>query len=172
MWRGHRRGGRLLFFEDEIRGGGAGGDLDPVGDAGGDVDDVSGVEGNLFSALNAGAESFARGGSVGAFLQHGAAIDEDEVAVVDVDLVGPELMTLSVAGVEADDEEGAVVAVVVDGSNGEAFGACLGGFNQFGFALLEIGGGVEGGGGGLGSLGRLGDEGLCCDECDGQGDAT
>src|ERR1700748_451278 len=120
----------VFFFEDEVGGRGAGGDFDPVGDAGGDVDDVSGMKGDLFSAFDSGAEGFARGGSVGAFLLHGAAVNEDEVAVVDVDLVGPELVALGVAGVEADDEEGAVVAVVVDGGDGEAGGDCFGGLDQ------------------------------------------
>src|SRR3954468_596429 len=46
----------VFFFEDEVGGSGAGGDLDPVGNAGGYVDDVSGVQGNLFSAFDPGAE--------------------------------------------------------------------------------------------------------------------
>lgn len=136
----------VFFFEDEVRGGGAGCDFDPMWDAGGDVDDVSGVQGDLFSAFDAGAEGLAGGGSVGAFLLHGAAVDEDEVAMVDVDLVGPELVALGVAGVEADDEESAIVAVVVDGSDGEAGRDGFGGLDQLGFALGEVGGGVEGGG--------------------------
>ena len=144
----------VFFFEDEIGSGGAGGDFDPVGDAGGDVNDVTGVEGDLFSVFDAGAEGLAGGGSVGAFLLHGAAVDEDEIAVVDVDLIGPELMTLGVSGVETDDEESAVVAVVVHGFGGEAGWICFCGGEEFGFVLLEVGGGV----GGLGDEG-WGDEG-------------
>jgi hypothetical protein len=37
-------------------------------------------------------------------------------------------MTLGVAGVEADYQEGVVVAVVIEPSYREAGGACLGGF--------------------------------------------
>src|SRR5258705_9230065 len=123
----------LFFFEDEIGGRGAGCDLDPVGDAGWDVDDVSGVEGDFFSALNAGAEGFAgaAGAVVGVFSPHGAAGDEGDGAFGDDDLVGEELMTLGVAGVGADYEEGIVVAVVVEGGYGETGGGCLGGFDQF-----------------------------------------
>ena len=54
---GQREG--LLFFEDEVGGGGAGGELDPVGDASGDVDDVSCMEDDFSSAVDAGAEGFA-----------------------------------------------------------------------------------------------------------------
>jgi hypothetical protein len=142
----------LFFFEDEVGGGGAGGYLDPVRNAGRDVDDVSGAEDNFFSALDAGSESFAgaAGAAVGMFSLHGAAGDEGDRAFVDDNLVGKELMTLGVAGVEADDKDGVVVAVVVEWRYGEACGACLGGFDQLGFALLEVGGGVDGGLGGLG----------------------
>ena len=56
----------LFFFEDEVCGRGAGGDLYPMGDAGLDVDDVSGVEGEFFSAFDAGTEGFA--GAVGPLL--------------------------------------------------------------------------------------------------------
>ena len=52
----------IFLFEYEIGSGGSGGDFNPVGDAGGNVDDVSGVEGDLFSAFDAGAESFAGDG--------------------------------------------------------------------------------------------------------------
>ena len=132
----------LFFFEDEVGGGGAGGELDPVGDAGGDVDDVSGVEDDFFSAFDAGAECLAGGGGVSSL--HGAAGDEGDGALGDDDLVGPLLMAFGVAGVDADDEEGLVVAVVVDGVEGEAGWAGLGGGEEFGFALLEVGGGVDG----------------------------
>ena len=136
-----------------------------MGDAGRDVDDVSGAEDDFFSALDAGAEGFAgaAGAVVGVFSLHGAAGDEGDGAFGDDDLVGEELMTLGVAGVGADYEEGVVVAVVVEGGYGETGGGCLGGFDQFGFALLEVGGGVRGG---LG-LDCLGSEGLRCDQ--GQG---
>jgi hypothetical protein len=64
-------------------------------------------------------------------------------------LVGEELMALGVAGVNADDQQGVVIAVVFKSPYGEAGGACLGGFDQFGFALLEVGGCVGDGAGGL-----------------------
>ena len=157
----------IFLFEYEIGSGGSGGDFNPVGDAGGNVDDVSRVEGDLFSAFDAGAESFAGdgGAAVGSLLQHDAAVDEDEVATVDVDLIGPELMAFGVAGVGADDEEGLVVAVVFEPTYCEARGACFGGFDQLGFALLEIGGGM------CDWLGGLGGE-WGCDKRDGQEDAT
>ena len=66
---------------------------------------------------------------------------------------------------EADYTEGVVVAVVFKSSNCEAGGAYLGGFDQFGFALLQVGCGVDGG------LSGVGEEGLCCEECEGEGDA-
>ena len=105
----------LFLFEDEVGGGGAGCDLDPVGNAGWNVDYVSGVEDDFFSALNAGAEGFAgaAGAVVGVLSLHGAAGDEGDGAFGDDDLVGEELMTLGVAGVGADYEEGVVVTVVV-----------------------------------------------------------
>jgi hypothetical protein len=71
------------------------------------------------------------------FSLHGAAGDEGDRAFLDDDLVGEELMTLGFAGVEADYKEGVVVAVVFKSSNCESGGACLGGFDQFGFALLQ-----------------------------------
>ena len=101
-------GTRFLFlFEDEV-GGGAGCDLDPVGNAGRDVDDVPGVEDDFFSPLNAGAEGFAgaAGAVVGVFPLHGAACDEGDGAFGDDDLVGEELMTLGFAGADTDYEEG------------------------------------------------------------------
>ena len=158
---------RLFFFEDQVGGCGAGGDFYPVGDAGWDVDDVSGVEGDFFSTLDAGAQGFAgaAGAVVGVFSLHGAAGDEGDCAFVDDDLVGEELMTLCFAGVETDYKEGVVIAVVFKSSNCETGWACLGGFDQFGFALLQVGCGVDGG------LSGLGEEGLCCEECEGEGDA-
>ena len=75
-----------------------------------DVDDVSGVEDGFFSALDAGAEGFAGGGAVGVFSLHRAAGDEGDGALFDDHLVGPELVALGIAAVDADDEEGAVVA--------------------------------------------------------------
>lgn len=156
----------LFFFEDEVGSGGAGGDFDPVGNSGRDVNDVSGVEDDLFSAFDAGAEGFAgaAGAGVGALSLHGAAGDEGDGAFVDDDLVGEELMTLGVSGVKADYQEGVVVAVVFESPYCEAGGARLGGFDQLGFALLEVGGGVDGG------LGGLGDE-RGGEESEGQEDA-
>jgi hypothetical protein len=75
-------------------------------------------------------------------------------------------MTLGVAGVKADYQEGVVVAIVIERRYGEACGACLGGFRQCGFALLEVGGGVGGG------LGGLREEGRHCYECEEEEDAT
>jgi hypothetical protein len=163
-----RMSGRgLFFFEDEVGGCGAGGDLDPVGDTGWDVDDVSGVEGDFFSALDAGAQSFAgaAGAVVGVFSLHGAAGDEGDCAFVDDDLVGEELMTLCFACVEADYKEGVVVAVVFEPAYSDAGWTCLGGFDEFGFALLEVGGGVDD------RVGGLGEEWGCC-ECERQEEAT
>ena len=151
----------LFFFEDEVGGRGAGGDLYPVGNASWDVDDVSGVEVDFFSALDAGTQGFARAAwaVVGVFSLHSAAGDEGDGAFADDDLVGEELMALGFAGVNADYKEGVVVAVVFKSPNCHARGACLGGFDQFGFALLQVGCGVDGG------FGGLGEEGLCCEEC-------
>src|ERR1700761_4454607 len=49
----------LFFLEDEVRGGRAGGEFDPVGEVCGDVDDVAGVEGDLGTALDGCAAGFA-----------------------------------------------------------------------------------------------------------------
>jgi hypothetical protein len=100
------------------------------------------------------------------FSLYGAAGDEGDCAFVDDDLVGEELMTLCFACVEADYKEGVVIAVVFKSSNCEASGACLGGFDQFGFALLQVGCGVDDG------FGGLGEERVCCEECEGKDDAT
>ena len=126
-----------------------------MGHACGDVDDVSCLEDCFFSALDAGAEGFAGGGAVGVFSLEGAASDEGDGTLLDDHLVGPELMAFGVAAVDAHDEEGAVVAVVVYGFGGEAGWSGLGGGEEFGFVLLEVGGGV----GGLGEEGWGGDEG-------------
>jgi len=157
----------LLFLEDEVGGCGAGCDLDPVWYPGRDVDDVSGVEDDFFSTIDTRAERFARAAraAVGVLSLHGATGDEGDCAFFDDYLVGKELMTLGVAGVEADHQEGVVVAVVIKPPYCEAGGACLGGFGQFGFALLQVSRGVNGGLGGLGDE-RGGDEG------EGQEDAT
>jgi hypothetical protein len=112
--------GFLFFFEDEVGDGGAGGDFRLMGHACGDVDDVSGVEDGFFSALDAGAEGFPGGGAVGVFALHGAAGEEGDRALLDDQLVGPELVAFGVAAVDANDEESAVVAVVVHGFGGEA----------------------------------------------------
>jgi hypothetical protein len=71
-------------------------------------------------------------------------------------------MALRVAAVNADDEEGAVVAVVVHDVGAEAGGGGFCGGEEFGFALLHVGGGVDG----------LGDEGWGGDEGEGQDDAA
>ena len=139
----------FFLFEDEVGNGGAGGDFGLMGHACGDVDDVSGVEDGFFSALDSGAEGFAGGGAVGVFSLHSATSDEGDSALLDDHLVGPELVALGVSAVDADDEEGAVAAVVVHGFGGEAGGAGFCGGEEFGFALLHVGGGVDG----------LGDEG-------------
>ena len=152
----------VFFFEDEVGDGGAGGDFRLMGDARGDVDDVSGVEDCFFSALDAGAESFAGGGAVGVFSLEGAAGDEGDGALFDDHLVGPELMAFRVAAVDAHDEEDAVVAVVVHDVGAEAGWGGFGGGEEFGFALLHVGGGVDG----------LGDEGWGGDEGEGECDAT
>jgi hypothetical protein len=152
----------VFFFEDEVGGGGAGGDFGLMGDACGDVDDVSGVEDDFFSALDAGAQGFAGGGAVGVFSLHGASGDEGDGALLDDHLVGPELVAFGVSAVDADDEEGAVVAVVVHDVGAEAGWICFCGGEEFGFVLLEVGGGVGG----------LGEEGWGGDEGEGQDDAA
>jgi hypothetical protein len=94
----------LLFFDDEVGGGGAGCELDPVGNVGGDVNDVSGVEDDFFSALDAGGEGLSGVGAAGVLALHGAAGDEGEGTFVDDHLIGPELVALGGAGVDAHDE--------------------------------------------------------------------
>ena len=132
----------------------------------GDVDDVSGVEDDFFSAVDSRAEGFAGTacGVVRMLVLHGALGDESYCAFRDDNLIGEELMALGVAGVEADDQQGVVVAVVFKPTDGEAGGTCLGGFDQLGFALLEVSGGVDDGVG-------LGEEWRCC-ECEGEEDGT
>jgi hypothetical protein len=66
--------------------------------------------------------------------------------------------------VDADDEEGFVGAEVVEGVEGYASRAGFGGDEQFGFVLIEIGGGVDDG------VGRLGEQWGCC-ECEGEEEA-
>jgi hypothetical protein len=158
-----RRGAEpLFFFEDEVGDGGAGGDFGLMGHACGDVDDVSGVEDGFLSTFDAGAEGFPGGGAVGVFALHGASRDESDGALLDYHFVGPELVAFGVSAVDADDEEGAVVAVVVHDVGGEAgWGGFCGG-EEFGFACLHVGGGVDG----------LGDEGWGGDEGEGQDDAA
>src|ERR1700716_1946882 len=110
----------------------------------GDVGDVSGVEDGFFSALDAGAEGFAGGGAVGVFSLHGAAGDEGDGALLDDHLVGPELVTFWVTTVDSDNEETAGAAVVVHVVGAEAgWGGFCGG-EELGFALLHVGGGVNG----------------------------
>src|ERR1700716_4361137 len=119
-----------------------------MGHACGDVGDVSGVEDGFFSALDAGAEGFAGGGAVGVLSLHGAAGDQGDGALFDDHLVGPELVAFGVSAVDADDEEAAVAAVVVHDVGAQAgWGGFCGG-EEFGFALLHVGGGVGGLGGG------------------------
>jgi hypothetical protein len=141
----------LFFFKDQVGGGGVWGELDPVGNAGGDVDDVSGVEDDFFSAVDSRAEGFAGTacGVVRMLVLHGALGDESYCAFRDDNLIGEELMALGVAGVNADDQQGVVVAVVFKPPDGQAGGACLGGFDQFGFLLLKVRCGVDDGVGGL-----------------------
>jgi len=134
----------VFFFEDEVGDGGARGDFGLVGHACGDVGDVSGVEDSFLSAFDAGAESFAGGGAVGVFSLHGAAGNEGDGAFFDDHLVGPELMAFGGAVVNADDEEGAVVAVVVHVVGAETGWGGLCGGEEFGFALLHVGGAVDG----------------------------
>jgi hypothetical protein len=160
----------LFFFEDEVGGGGVGGDFDLMGDAGGDVDDVSGVEDGFLAAFDGGAEGFAgSGGAVGVFALHGAAGDESDGAGFDEDLVDPEFMALGVAAVDAHDQEGAGIAVVVGGVDAQAARGGFGGGEKFGFALALVGSGVDGG---LRGLVGLGDGWGRCDEDEGQDDAT
>lgn len=132
----------LFFFDDEVGGGGAGCELDPVGDVGGDVSDVAGVEDHFFSALNAGTAGLS--GSRGVSSLHGAAGNESDSSPGDDHLIRPLLMELGVAGVDADYQEGFVGAEVVEGVEGYAAWACLGGGEELGFALVEVGGGVDG----------------------------
>src|SRR5271154_1106808 len=115
---GHRFCGWLFFFDDEVGGGGAGGGLDPVGDVGGDVGDVAGVEDDFFASFYAGTACFSGGGGVSSL--HSAAGDEGDGAFGDDHLIGPVVVELGVAGVDADDEEGFVGAEVVEGVEGYA----------------------------------------------------
>src|SRR5882757_6711516 len=109
-----------------------------------DVGDVSGVEDGFFSAFDAGAESFAGGGAVGVFSLEGAAGDEGDGAFFDDHLVGPELMAFGVTTVDSDNEETAGAAVVVHDVGAEAGWSGLCGGEELGFALLHVGGGVNG----------------------------
>ena len=84
-------------------------------------------------------------GGGGVSFLHGAAGDEGDGAFGDDHLVGPVLMEFGFAGVDADDEEGLVGAEVVEGVEGYAGWACFGGDEEFGFALVEVGGGVDDG---------------------------
>jgi hypothetical protein len=92
------------------------------------------------------------------FSLHAATGDKGDGAFGDDDLVGEELMAFGFAGVEADYEKGVVVAVVVELCHCESGGDLFGFFDEFGFALLEVGGGVDGGGGRLGECGNRGEE--------------
>jgi hypothetical protein len=119
-----------------------------VRDSCGDVSDVPSVKDDFFSALNAGAAYLPGLGVV--FGLQGAAGDEREGALADDHLIGPLLVELGVAGVDADDEEGFIGAEVIEGFVGYAGGAGLGGGEQLGFALVEVGCGVDEGVGALG----------------------
>ena len=70
-------------------------------------------------------------------------------------------MELGVAGVDSDDEEGLVGAEVVEGVEGYAAWAGFGGGEEFGFALVEVGGVVDY------RVGGLGEEWGSC-ECEGE----
>jgi hypothetical protein len=135
----------LFFFEDEIGGCGSGGEFDPVGDVGRDVGDLSGVQDDLFTSVEAGANGFSGAGAIGVLLLHGAAGDEGNGSLQDDHLVGPELVALGAAGVNAHDEESAVVAEVIHGLGRQTGWAGLCGSEEFGFVLLEVGRGVGGG---------------------------
>ena len=148
--------GFLFFFDDKVGSGCAGGDLYPVWNVRGDVSDVSGVEDDFLSALNAGAADLSW--SSDAVCLHGASGDEGDGALFDDHLVGPLLVEFSVAGVDADDEEGFAGAEVVEGVVGYAGWAGLGGGEQLGFALLQVGGGVDDGVCGLAECGKGGGE--------------
>ena len=153
----------LLFFDDEVGGGGAGGEFDPVRNIGGDVGDVAGVEDDFFASFDAGTAGFSWGGGVSCL--HRSAGDEGDGSLGDDHLVGPVVVEFGVAGVDADDEEGFVGAEVVEGVEGYAAWAGFGGDEQFGFALVEVGGVVDDG------VGGLGEQWGCC-ECEGEEDAT
>ena len=120
-----------------------------MGNAGRDVGYVSGVEDDFFSALKVGAEGFTGAGAVGVLSLHGAAGDERDRALLDDYLVDPKLVALGAAGVDANDEKGAVVPEVVHDLGCEASGAGFCGSEEFGFALGQVGGGVDGGVSGL-----------------------
>ncbi len=66
-------------------------------------------------------------------------------------------MELGVAGMDSDDEKGFVGAEVVEGVECYAAWAGFGGGEEFGFALVEVGGGVDDG------VGGLGEEWGCCE---------
>lgn len=155
--------GFLFFFDNEVGGGGAWGEFYPVRDARGDVGDVSSVKDDFFSALNAGAADLS--GSGGVFCLHGATGDESDGALVDDHLIGPLLVKFGVAGMDTDDEEGFVGAEVVEGVKGNAGGSGLGGGEELGFALVEVGCGVDKGVGGL-------CEEWGCGKSEGENDAT
>jgi len=141
----------LFFFEDEVGGGGARSDFYPVGHVGGDVRDVSGVEDYFFAAFNARAAGFSGRGDV--YGLHGATGDQGQGFFEDDHLVGPLLVQLGVAGVDADDEKGFIGAEVVEGVECVARRPGFCGVEQFGLALMEVGGGVDDGVGGLGKCG-------------------
>lgn len=153
----------LFFFEYEVGGCCAGGDFDPVGDVGGDVGNVAGVKDYFFAAFDSRAAGFSGGSRVSSL--HRSAGDERDSALEDDHLVGPLFVEFGVAGVDADDEQGFVGAQVVEGVEGYASWAGFGGGEEPGFALVEVGGGVDDWVGGLGA--QWG----CC-ECEEEEDAT
>jgi hypothetical protein len=154
--------GFLFFFEDEVAGGSAGGEFDPVGDVGWDANDIAWVEDYFFSALNAGAASFS-GGSDVPFL-HCASGNQGRGSFGDDHLVGPLLVEFGIAGVDADDEESFAGADIVEGVEGVAGGTSFGDGEEFGFALGQFRGEVDDGSG-------LGQGGESSGESEGQDEA-
>ena len=137
--------GRLHLLENEVAGGFAGGDLDPVGNAGGDVEQLAGVEDLGSTAGDAVTLELAKARAEGVLRRHGAAVDDGHRARADEDLVGPILVELGLAGVGTVDEDDPVGALVLDGLGGVAVGCLLRLRLEAGLELGEVRGGVRGG---------------------------
>ena len=150
MERGRRVG--LFFLDDEVGGGDAGVELDPVRDSCRDVENVAWVKHDLFASGNGGSGALT-GAGAGLFLLHFAPIDDGERALLNDHLVGPKLVALRGAGVDTNDKQRSGVAEVVQSAYGKTGWRGLRRGDEFGLDLTHVGGGVEG------DVGRLGKNG-------------